>query len=97
MFLNSKLILAFSLLLLPYSASAECWKFTNQWGNTALKCDSLDQYPDKDPSDNYDGHWGQGHQAGSDWAEKKGIVDPNDCNGYSRSFVEGCQQSLLFK
>ena len=30
-----------------------------------------------------------GHDAGYDWAERKGIVDPNDCGG-SDSFVEGC-------
>jgi len=31
-----------------------------------------------------------GHEAGYQWAEQKGIVDPNDCGGDSDSFVEGC-------
>lgn len=32
-----------------------------------------------------------GHQAGYDWAEEKGIEDPNDCGGNSESFIEGCR------
>lgn len=32
-----------------------------------------------------------GHQAGYDWAERKGITDPDDCGGRSRSFIEGCR------
>lgn len=31
-----------------------------------------------------------GHLAGYNWAEEKGIADPNDCGGKSRSFIEGC-------
>jgi hypothetical protein len=31
-----------------------------------------------------------GSEAGYDWAEQKGIVDPNDCGGNSDSFIEGC-------
>lgn len=31
-----------------------------------------------------------GHQAGYAWAEQKGITDPGDCGGKSRSFIEGC-------
>jgi hypothetical protein len=32
-----------------------------------------------------------GHEAGYNWAEKKGITDPNDCGGNSSSFIEGCE------
>ena len=32
-----------------------------------------------------------GHEAGYDWAERKGIEDPDDCGGNSNSFIEGCQ------
>lgn len=32
-----------------------------------------------------------GHQAGYDWAEEKGITDPEDCGGKSDSFIEGCE------
>jgi hypothetical protein len=31
-----------------------------------------------------------GHEAGYDWAYEKGIDDPDDCGGYSQSFIEGC-------
>lgn len=33
-----------------------------------------------------------GHQAGYDWAEENGISDPDDCDGNSNSFIEGCQE-----
>jgi hypothetical protein len=32
-----------------------------------------------------------GHEAGYAWAEKKGIMDPDDCGGNSQSFIEGCR------
>ncbi len=32
-----------------------------------------------------------GHQAGYQWAEEHGIDDPDDCDGNSDSFIEGCQ------
>lgn len=32
-----------------------------------------------------------GHEAGYEWAEENGIVDPDDCGGNSDSFIEGCQ------
>lgn len=32
-----------------------------------------------------------GHEAGYNWAERKGITDPGNCGGNSRSFIEGCQ------
>jgi hypothetical protein len=32
-----------------------------------------------------------GHEAGYQWAEEKGIDDPDDCSGNSNSFVEGCR------
>ncbi len=35
---------------------------------------------------------GSGHEAGRDWAEEKGIDDPDDCGGKSQSFIEGCQE-----
>lgn len=31
-----------------------------------------------------------GHEAGYRWAEEHGIDDPNDCDGKSNSFIEGC-------
>lgn len=32
-----------------------------------------------------------GHEAGYQWAEDRGIADPEDCGGNSQSFIEGCQ------
>jgi len=32
-----------------------------------------------------------GHEAGYNWAEKNGIIDPGDCGGKSNSFIEGCE------
>jgi len=32
-----------------------------------------------------------GHEAGYEWAEEKGITDPDDCGGNSNSFIEGCE------
>ena len=32
-----------------------------------------------------------GHEAGYEWAEEKGITDPDDCGGNSWSFEEGCR------
>jgi hypothetical protein len=32
-----------------------------------------------------------GHEAGFEWAENKGITDPDDCGGNSNSFIEGCK------
>lgn len=32
-----------------------------------------------------------GHEAGYEWAERKGIGDVDDCGGNSNSFIEGCQ------
>jgi hypothetical protein len=32
-----------------------------------------------------------GHEAGYQWAEDKGITDPDDCGGNSNSFIEGCE------
>ena len=31
-----------------------------------------------------------GHRAGYEWAKRKGITDPSQCSGNSRSFYEGC-------
>lgn len=31
-----------------------------------------------------------GHRAGYAWAARKGITDPSQCSGNSRSFYEGC-------
>ena len=32
-----------------------------------------------------------GHDAGYEWAEENGIDNPDDCDGNSNSFIEGCQ------
>lgn len=32
-----------------------------------------------------------GHEAGYNWAQEKGITDPDDCRGKSISFIEGCK------
>jgi hypothetical protein len=32
-----------------------------------------------------------GHQAGYEWARKKGIKTPGQCGGKSNSFTEGCR------
>jgi len=32
-----------------------------------------------------------GHEAGYEWAERHSIDDPDDCNGNSESFIEGCK------
>lgn len=32
-----------------------------------------------------------GHEAGYEWAEENGIDDPDDCDGNSESFIEGCR------
>lgn len=32
-----------------------------------------------------------GHRAGYEWAKRKGIADPVECGGKSKSFVEGCR------
>jgi len=37
------------------------------------------------------GYCSSGHGAGYEWAEMKGIDDPDDCSGNSQSFIEGCQ------
>jgi hypothetical protein len=31
-----------------------------------------------------------GHEAGYEWAERKGINNADDCSGNSNSFIEGC-------
>lgn len=35
---------------------------------------------------------GEGHDAGREWAEDNDITDPDDCDGNSDSFIEGCQE-----
>lgn len=32
-----------------------------------------------------------GHEAGYAWAEQHDITDPDDCDGKSESFIEGCR------
>ncbi|CAI2934314.1 MULTISPECIES: hypothetical protein [Aminobacter] len=32
-----------------------------------------------------------GHEAGYEWAERKGIDDESGCGGNSNSFIEGCR------
>jgi hypothetical protein len=35
-----------------------------------------------------------GHEAGYAWAEDNGIDDPDDCDGNSESFIEGCKSYI---
>lgn len=35
---------------------------------------------------------GEGHDAGYEWAEDNDITDPDDCDGNSQSFIEGCEE-----
>lgn len=52
-------------------------------------------FQDKESSQSYKGYECtddcSGHQAGYEWARKKGITDPDDCGGNSQSFIEGCK------
>jgi hypothetical protein len=32
-----------------------------------------------------------GHEAGYAWAEREDVTNPNDCDGNSQSFIEGCE------
>ena len=32
-----------------------------------------------------------GHEAGYEWADRKGIDSVDDCGGNSNSFIEGCE------
>lgn len=32
-----------------------------------------------------------GHEAGYDWAQRRGVTDESDCGGNSNSFIEGCR------
>ena len=34
-----------------------------------------------------------GHEAGYEWAQAKGIADPDNCGGNSNSFIEGCRSA----
>jgi len=36
---------------------------------------------------------GEGHDAGYEWAQEQGITDPDDCDGNSQSFIEGCEEA----
>lgn len=36
---------------------------------------------------------GEGHDAGYEWAQDQGITDPDDCDGNSQSFIEGCEEA----
>lgn len=45
----------------------------------------------------YQGSYGctgdcSGHDAGYRWAEQNDIDDPDDCDGNSQSFIEGCRE-----
>ena len=62
--------------------------------------ETFDEFDER--RDSYDGQVGSfagdgctddcsGHEAGYNWAEEKGIDDPDDCGGNSWSFIEGCQ------
>jgi hypothetical protein len=32
-----------------------------------------------------------GHKAGYAWAEREDVTNPDDCDGNSQSFIEGCE------
>lgn len=87
---RSMFLAGLCMLTLATNANADCYKERNARGNMTLKCDTLDEYPDKNPNDNYPNSWNRGHQAGADWAKRNNIRHPNDCSGWSRSFVQGC-------
>ncbi|NCS97222.1 MAG: hypothetical protein GW762_01360 [Candidatus Pacebacteria bacterium] len=54
--------------------------------------DSYDYYEEPVTSDSWDCTSDcSGHEAGYEWAEDKGITDPDDCGGNSDSFIEGCE------
>ena len=52
-------------------------------------------YTEEENSDTFHGYECtqdcNGHEAGYEWAEEKGITDPDDCGGESQSFIEGCR------
>jgi hypothetical protein len=65
------------------------------------KKQTLNYYPSYTPSHQapigYRGSYGctvdcSGHDAGYRWAEENDIDDPDDCDGYSLSFIEGCKE-----
>ena len=36
-----------------------------------------------------------GHEAGSEWAVDNGIMDPDECDGDSESFNQGCRKQAM--
>jgi hypothetical protein len=54
-FVYTFLALTISLICIQsYEASAKCVKYRNYNGNIEIKCDSIDEYPDYNRSDNHD-------------------------------------------
>lgn len=53
------------------------------------------QVPPSTPNSSFNGYVCtddcSGHEAGYNWAEENGIDDPNNCDGNSESFIEGCE------
>ncbi|MFV0388419.1 MAG: hypothetical protein ACK5NT_06675 [Pyrinomonadaceae bacterium] len=78
--------------------SVEAVKIEFPNARQAMNCDFT--FDDKNPSESsqaqtFHGYKCKGncagHKAGYEWAEEKGISDPEDCGGKSRSFIEGCK------
>jgi hypothetical protein len=76
-------------------------------GNTIGSIETAGRYDEyinsEDSGDSYDSdskitsdNWDctndcSGHDAGYEWASDKNITDPDECDGNSDSFIEGCQ------
>jgi hypothetical protein len=85
------LILLVSSVLLSGCSSSESYDETyNPSDHTSSGYDSNNN--DRITSDNWNctGNC-SGHEAGYEWASNKGISDPDECDGNSDSFIEGCQ------
>jgi len=57
---------------------------------------TVESYPERERGDRYYGNDPctidcSGHEAGAEWAEDNDIDDPDDCDGNSNSFIEGCR------
>lgn len=67
--------------------------YSSQYREKVYQTDRGSQYDENtyepDQGNPYDE--GTGHDAGYQWAEDNGVEDPDDCDGNSDSFIEGCQ------
>ncbi len=69
--------------------------YSTQYNDRVYETDRGSQYDestyetDQEQGNPYDE--GSGHDAGYQWAEDNGVEDPDDCDGNSNSFIEGCQ------